>query len=416
MVFVSQDQSGLQELIPQLGGLLRGVLQQRRQQSNQQAYGNILNEEFSQLSSDSSPLEYQTALAKVMARGVPTETALQYGNLLSTLRKSEPKSPFGGKSEGELVDLFKSLGMDRETAERNASLYNSFTTGGQTKFAEMLIDQLQRGKVSGAQGSIGLKKKNSLEPNSPDADVEASQEIEWEWPEVNPFEGMTPREAINHRGRLFKENNAHFGEISSQLKNSKRELRDIDQLKRLNDSGKLPKGMKKAILVDYKKGELRVPAFANAETQQFIKTVNGFIRNAKDFFGSRVTNFDLQTFLQILPTLANSEEGRRNILEQMEAATQLNQLDNDSLKEVYEHYGLDKIDRLQLESLARDIKSPKEGALEEKFANSINAQLDFDFKSKTPTGRVPMVSPDGERVYILEEEVEEAGNQGFKKA
>lgn len=417
MVFVTRnDYGGLGQGILNIGNVLGEALDQRAERNQQKQSGSILSRVFGELGEDATPERFNSALAQAMAEGVPMQTAVQYGNLLSSLRKSEPKGPFANKSPSELADVFEKFGMDRDTAERNAELYSSLTTGGQTRFGEMIIDQIQRGSVSGARGSIGLKRKENIEPNSPDSDIEASEEIEWEWPDVNPFEGMTPREAINFRGKLFKENNAHFADISDKLKNSNRELRDINQLKKLNDSGKLPKGFKKFINVDWKKGELRVPAFANKETQQYIKTVNGFIRNAKDFFGSRVTNFDLQTFLQLLPTLANSEEGRRQILDQMEAATKLNQLDNDSLKEVYEHYGLDKIDRLQLETLARDLRKPKEALLEQKFTDAIRGQEIYEFKSNASPNQIPMISEEGELWYIDKDKENEAKSQGFRRA
>ena len=59
--------------------------------------------------------------------------------------------------------------------------------------------------------------------------------------------------------------------------------------------------------------------FAISLIQQYIKTLNDFISQAKNFFGARVTNFDLQSFKSRLPSLLNTEEGRRAIIEQMRA-------------------------------------------------------------------------------------------------
>ena len=57
---------------------------------------------------------------------------------------------------------------------------------------------------------------------------------------------------------------------------------------------------------------------AYPDTEEFEKLSNGFIRYAKGIFGSRITDADLKAFLSTVPTLANTEHGKKAIIKNME--------------------------------------------------------------------------------------------------
>jgi len=52
-------------------------------------------------------------------------------------------------------------------------------------------------------------------------------------------------------------------------------------------------------------------------TEEFEKLSAEFIRDVKQIFGGRVTNLDLETFLKSIPTLENSDSGKRAIIKNM---------------------------------------------------------------------------------------------------
>lgn len=54
------------------------------------------------------------------------------------------------------------------------------------------------------------------------------------------------------------------------------------------------------------------------DTEEFEKLTNGFIRYAKGIFGSRITDADLKAFLATVPTLANTDQGKKAIIHNME--------------------------------------------------------------------------------------------------
>lgn len=58
------------------------------------------------------------------------------------------------------------------------------------------------------------------------------------------------------------------------------------------------------------------------DTEEFEKLTNGFIRYAKGIFGSRITDADLKAFLSTVPTLANTDQGKKAIIHNMELFNQ----------------------------------------------------------------------------------------------
>ena len=75
-----------------------------------------------------------------------------------------------------------------------------------------------------------------------------------------------------------------------------------------------------------KNGELNDKAFSvlSPEAQEATKLIADELSGAKETFGARVTNFDLQAYLKRLPTLLNSAEGRRRVLRDLQIINQLN--------------------------------------------------------------------------------------------
>jgi hypothetical protein len=365
----------------------------------------ILQNTLAALGEDISPMALQGALNQAIAQGADPGMVNQMGTLYATLQKSQPKSPFGTKSKEELSDLFQKFGMDKQTADNNAQLYQVLTTGGQTDFAHMLIDRIQRNMVGGGVGNFGAN-----EPNRPKADIEID-ETQIDFPPQNPFEGLTPSEKVKRQSELYKTNTDRAQENQSDLKGLKQEALSVRQLRRLNDSGKLPTGLEKAIKINPKTGSLYLPAGTNEETQLFVKVINQFLNNAQKVFGGRVTNFELNQFKQGLPTLANSPEGRRLILEQMDIANQLGQLDADALKEVYERYGTRGIDPVEAQKIADRLVRKREGQLLERFDNVINAQQVYTHKQKLPPGH-SLVEFQGMFYSVPDEEVDEAIAEG----
>jgi len=409
---------GLNEALGNVGSAFGAAIQQgsqqRQQAAKQRKYGSILEETIGSIDENASPLQITQALTQAVNQGLPTEIAQQYGSLYATLQKTKAGMPPGPEQIGTMATLFQKFGMPEEVAQRNAELWANLTTGGQTEMAKLLVDQISRNQFQPVERQVDFQSMTVENQAIPGEAIVSEQEVEeFSFPKVNVFEDRTPKERAQLKGDLLKQNNAEYKDVSEKLRKVDSEIMRYDQLERLNESGKLPKNFGR-LNVDWAKGDIRIPFLANEETQLFVKTINDFTVAAKDTFGARVTNFELGAFMKRLPTLANSEEGRRLIIEQMKSMKELDRLYDDSIKKVYDHYGMQKIDRATVEKIAEDLRKDDEEKLKTRFEDSVNAQTNFDLRQRAPEGHLPVKKPDGSIGFLPINKIDAAKRKGWE--
>lgn len=309
-----------------------------------------------------------------------------------------------------------------------ANIYGELTEGGKTKFFESLMEN-----VVGRKIPINEFLPQFIQQNSGDFQQQQAQPEEQMNAQEQPKEkftipkereideGLTPQEKVARQEKRYEKNLPLYEETDKKLASLKNEEEVIDVLEELNESKKLPKGFGR-INVNYKEGNLLVPAFASPEAQRYIKTVNEFLSKAKDTFGSRVTNFELDRFLQRLPTLANTEEGRREILKQMKYFNKIERTYQEALsKYVDSKGGIRNVDWDVAKRRARDMAEPLIKQYKQEFKNSDKIAKDLydkklaDVKSKTPSGKIA-VEKDGQFGYIDKKMAAKAFKSGgYKK-
>lgn len=300
--------------------------------------------------------------------------------------------------EGDIKNK-KSSTQQFENAEREATLskylganvaklYGSLTEGGKTQLSNVAIESL----VGDRPFEEVLKSKLLSNPeqvneifqqSSPNVDVQediypenvsAAGEIKspkekkskFEFPVISPPKNRTPEEIIDYEKDIRKENVPIFKEIGEKSRALKNQEDHLDILEDLSDD--IPDLAK--FMVN-RHGEARPLAqmlgLVPPKAERFIKTVKDFITEAKDIFGSRVTNFDLQSFQARLPGLLNSREGRRQIIQQMKIFSEMERNYDDALRNIYKHYGLSKISQEQAQEMAEQMTSEREKELRDQL-------------------------------------------------
>ena len=404
-----QDPYGLSQAGSVLGQALgqkmqrqHAAAQQQQEVAQRKQHGSILGEVFQGIGPESSPEQINSALGSALSQGVPPEMLQQYVGLSQSLQKPSSAS-LGNLGRDDLVGLLGRLGLDDEQAANEADIYRALPQGGKTAYANYLFDRMQRKEIGG-------KRPQAVEEV---ADVSVEEVETFDFPEVNTFSGLTSKEKVGREKDLFNFNAKAYSEISTKKKGADGELLSLEQLERLNDTGRLPEGIGR-LNVNWKDGELILPAAANKETQLFVKSVNDFTTKAKDSFGSRISNFELERFLKRLPSLGNTEEGRRLILAQMKGTQQLNQLYYDSIQEVYDKYGIRNIDNQQVEKIAKDLRADKEEVLKGDVNRAVKAQDIYEARQSLSSDQVLLESPSGELKFGLKSQAEQAKKKGFK--
>jgi hypothetical protein len=229
---------------------------------------------------------------------------------------------------------------------------------------------------------------------------------------------LTPTEDFQLREQRYKSQLPIYQDAVKDSKAADSESIRVGQLVNLNKTGTLPKGFER-LNVDWQTGDIRVPALASPEAQLFTKTVADFLTTAKDTFGSRVTNFDIEQFKKRLPSLANTEEGREIILEQMQIINDLNKSNAQAVVEGFDKAG--GVRNVDYDRLYKGInakqkqgqeKAKKELAMLTKRAVKFDKNEVAKYKKSVPQGHTLMLTPEGQFVNVPNENVSKAEAQG----
>lgn len=201
--------------------------------------------------------------------------------------------------------------------------------------------------------------------------------------------------------------------VRTKYQSDQEKASNIEAMKAISD--KLPSGVNKLFQVN-SEGDVRyIPGVlaevfggkkakkTRAYAEDFVKLVNLWTRDAKNSFGSRITNFDLDVFLKQLPQLSNTAEGRRLILSQMEKINEMDRLYERNLLSEARKHGSGKYDWNDLRDLAGK-KSEKEAArLRREFAlTPLTYDLDIEYlKKQLKKGEGLFINKDTEEIFRL---------------
>lgn len=306
------------------------------------------------------------------------------------LKRQEEIKELQGKKElnDKRYNIIKS-----RYGEEAADIFDAAPEGGKTAIIEQLLENEQR--------STGLGQKlNEVENEGRDL-VEGEEKPSMRT--IDYDKGLTPKERVTRQNSRYDKNLPLYQE--SQTKKQALE-HEQDSLGTLSELSPQISGWQR-LNINPTTGALIIPALASPEAQRFVKTVNDFTVNAKDSFGARVSNFELDRFMQRLPTLANSVEGREQIIKQMQIINEMNLLRNQALQDVFEeHGGIRNIDYDAAERITDKMTKTRMNELKNDF-KKIDSNLDKQFQKKiesekkiVPKDHVAVQKADGSTGYI----------------
>lgn len=112
---------------------------------------------------------------------------------------------------------------------------------------------------------------------------------------------------------------------------ARQDIKDLDRMQELEKEGKLDTPGYVEFL---KRSGLDIPALMNPGSEEFVKTSANFMRNAKNYLGSRISNYELEQFLKTIPNLSQSPEGRKRVISNLKYTARAALEYNNALKEV----------------------------------------------------------------------------------
>lgn len=225
-----------------------------------------------------------------------------------------------------------------------ADLYKASPVGARTELIKQGIEANIRG--------YDIKKLLGEHP----LEAEAQEKHESEFPEYQlDTKGKIGKEITKYHSELRKENTPIYQKARQTRKTAQQDLKDF---KRLDELGKkIPQGVSR-FFYD-KNGNIRpyaqVLKLVPPEAEEYVKLIYNFTSRIKDSFGSQISNFDIQTFLNRFPKLSNSEEGRNLINKRMQITAEADEIMNQAIEDVYRHYGMGKITQEDALQIAEEI-------------------------------------------------------------
>lgn len=171
--------------------------------------------------------------------------------------------------------------------------------------------------------------------------------------------------------KILELNKDEIKEFRNKSRAAKDQLQDLDRLSELEKTGNLDSASYDAFL---KNSGLDIAALRTPESQEYNKIVNNFLKNAKNIFGARISNFEISKFLETLPSLSQSPDGRKRVIANMKKFAQANQ-----------EYGkeLNKLLRENKGSLPADFVVQIEDAVDSKL-DRIAEQFKKDLERRVP--------------------------------
>lgn len=280
--------------------------------------------------------------------------------------------------------------------EKFADIWKASPVGARTELTKMAIDAKMRGLDVDAllknNPLVNNKKSNETNEIIPQLKIGDKLPKNAQLPDFTKApEGYTPKEWREERKEWRKENAPLYQEIVSKGNSLKKDIIATNRIEKIHK--KLPEGFER-FLINPETGEFygaaEVAGLKSPEAQEFSKLIATFQNRAKEAFGSRVTNFDLQSYMKQFPGLLNTVEGRERILKMMKINLNLDQLYNHALKQIYDHYGLNSIPQEEADRLAQEMIKDETEKLSNDFINldqEINSGS-FQEQSKTLTNDV----------------------------
>lgn len=202
----------------------------------------------------------------------------------------------------------------------------------------------------------------------------------------------------------------------NQAKNYKSNLKQLHQI---NENPRFGGRYDRAALAVSQK----VPfgqALLSAPAALWEKNLIEFSKGAKETFGSRVTNFDLETYMKGFPSIFHTKEARTHILKNLEIINELNVLHGKAVQDVVkEAGGLKNISWDEVLLKADELIEDQAEQLLEEYDR--NAQFLSDKELKAQENRPSKQGefiwgtfPDGSRKKVAPQNLEKAMAAGFE--
>ena len=137
-----------------------------------------------------------------------------------------------------------------------------------------------------------------------------------------------------------KETLPYYKEVLKATKDSKDNQRRLGRMEELTRKGKLDSPVVSSLLDATSKGifgfGVNLDSLRSPDSQEFKKLSTEFLKNAKSLFGNRITDNEVRLFMQMVPTLTQSDQGKMRVINNMKAYSDAEILTKNAMDKIIE--------------------------------------------------------------------------------
>lgn len=116
-----------------------------------------------------------------------------------------------------------------------------------------------------------------------------------------------------------------------------------------------------------------IPALMKPDSEEFQKLRQTQLRDAKQYFGGRVSNFEMEQFLKSIPSLNQSPEGRKRVIANMERINKLKVKTADIMRKIIkDNKGVPPLD---LSEKVEERMGPEREKIAEQFKKDLKREV-----------------------------------------
>lgn len=149
----------------------------------------------------------------------------------------------------------------------------------------------------------------------------------------------------------------------------------LDRMEALINTGKLNNPKFVSLIKSLGKGVfgfgIDLTSTLTPESQQFDKLSTDFLKSAKDIFGTRITNNEIDQFLKTVPTLMQSNAGKVAVIENLRAFNKASKIKKEIANKLYDYYGANL--PANFEQQVEELAAPELDAIAQQF-KTVNSQ------------------------------------------
>ena len=198
------------------------------------------------------------------------------------------------------------------------------------------------------------------------------------------------KENIAEQREIDKETLPYYRDVLKEYKGAKENERRLMRMENLVRKGDLDSPAFSSLMDTISKGifgfGINLDALRSPDSQEFKKLSTEFLKNAKNLFGNRVTDNEIKLFMQMVPTLNQSDKGKLRVINNMRAYNQAEMLKKQAMDEIIKENGGRR--PRNIEMLVEERIGPQLDALAERFQKGFNISEEPEVDKSSITAKM----------------------------